>query len=157
MIKHETGMTNGMLVMTKKLLLSGVLAVGTVMVLCVGTVNAVNYTALPEKSLKAKSAEDENASKDRSSSQMCDENDLKKIQKYDRKFKKFIEQQNELLVGAGAEKLDSDASKRTNLESVVESFNKYLNSDEHQEVVGSYKECKLEMPELPGQTPFWMP
>lgn len=157
MIKPVSCMTDGTINMSKKLLLLGILTVGATFVCGIGSVEAVNYTAMPTKSSKAKKAEDEEQSKNRGSQQICDENDLKKIKKYDSKFKKYIEDQNEFLAGVEAEKLNSEASKRTELESLLEKFNKYLNSEEHQKVVGSYKECKMEMPELPGQTPFWMP
>lgn len=37
--------------------------------------------------------------------------DIKNIRKYDKKFKNFVEDQDDLIKGAGIETLDSDASK----------------------------------------------
>ncbi|MBK9585897.1 MAG: hypothetical protein KA099_10630 [Alphaproteobacteria bacterium] len=146
--------------MTRKLLLLGFMTLGFGRVFSFGHAYAVNYTALPGESLKSEKSREkdsENTQKQGAYEDKCSEKDIKNIRKYDKKFKNFVEDQDDLIKGAGIETLDSDASKRSDLEQLFESFTEYLTSEEHEAVVASYKECKLEMPILPDQRPFWLP
>ncbi|MCB1680330.1 MAG: hypothetical protein KDI65_00190 [Alphaproteobacteria bacterium] len=142
----------------RKLVILLGLGIGAVCLFMQAGAQAVNYTALPDEALNPKSSKKADKS-DHSEPEerVCNVEDKKNIRKYEKRFEKFVEKQDDLLANPGTGGMDENSAKRSDLERLVESFTKYLNSDEHQQVIKSYKICGMEMPVLPEQQPFWLP
>ena len=134
----------------KKLKFARLLAVSALLTFAVsGAAQAVNYTAI-----KDKGKTEEKAETGKKEEVVCTAQDKSNIKKYTRAVEDYTEIGQEVADTPG---IHDDRRKREKMGRKLEKFNEFVMSEEFEELKKSFKNCDVDPPLGPIETPYWTP